>query len=32
MGGMSLTGNKAVVYKGKGTVAVEDIGYPELIL
>lgn len=32
MGGMALTGNKAVVYKGKGTVAVEDIGYPELIL
>ncbi|MCB7154309.1 alcohol dehydrogenase catalytic domain-containing protein [Bacillus stercoris] len=29
---MALTGNKAVVYKGKGTVAVEDIGYPELIL
>lgn len=27
-----MTGNKAVVYKGKGTVAVEDIGYPELIL
>lgn len=32
MGGMALTGKKAVVYKGKGTVAVEDIGYPELIL
>lgn len=27
-----MTGNKAVVYKGKGNVAVEDIGYPELIL
>lgn len=24
--------NKAVVYKGNGNVAVEDIGYPELIL
>nr|WGE04727.1 formaldehyde dehydrogenase, glutathione-independent [Bacillus subtilis] len=23
-----MTGKKAVVYKGKGTVAVEDIGYP----
>ncbi|MCI3986391.1 formaldehyde dehydrogenase, glutathione-independent [Bacillus vallismortis] len=32
MGGMALTGNKAVVYKGKGSVAVEDIGYPELVL
>lgn len=27
-----LTGNRAVVYKGAGRVAVEDIGYPDLIL
>jgi glutathione-independent formaldehyde dehydrogenase len=27
-----LIGNRAVVYKGAGRVAVEDIGYPDLIL
>lgn len=27
-----MTGNRAVVYRGTGRVAVEDIGYPDLIL
>ncbi|XNN71328.1 formaldehyde dehydrogenase, glutathione-independent [Bacillus pumilus] len=27
-----MSGNKGVVYKGAGNVAVEDIGYPDLIL
>ncbi|MDN4494985.1 formaldehyde dehydrogenase, glutathione-independent [Ureibacillus aquaedulcis] len=27
-----MTGNRAVVYRGTGQVAVEDIGYPDLIL
>ncbi len=28
----NMSGNKGVVYKGAGNVAVEDIGYPDLIL
>ena len=27
-----MSGNKGVVYKGAGKVAVEDIGYPDLVL
>ncbi|MBD3860508.1 formaldehyde dehydrogenase, glutathione-independent [Bacillus sp. 28A-2] len=27
-----MSGNKGVVYKGAGNVAVEDIGYPDLVL
>ncbi|EIL86219.1 zinc (Zn) alcohol dehydrogenase [Bacillus sp. M 2-6] len=28
----NMSGNKGVVYKGAGNVAVEDIGYPDLVL
>ncbi|MCS0543670.1 alcohol dehydrogenase catalytic domain-containing protein, partial [Aeromonas veronii] len=27
-----MAGNRAVVYKGPGSVAIEDISYPDLIL